>query len=141
MAKPPGPIRILVVEDYADTRELYVEYLSMQGHDVVAAEDGLQALHLAQMTMPQVIVLDINLPRLDGLSVLRRIRADPTLDHVRVLTLSAAVGREYEEEALEAGADLALHKPLLPEDLHAALVEMHAGLRATPAPGRRWGGR
>ena len=141
MANPPRPIRILVVEDYADTRELYVEYLSMQGHDVVAAEDGLQALDAAQMGMPEIIVLDINLPRLDGLSVLRRIRADPTLDHVRVLTLSAAVGREYEEEALEAGADRALHKPLLPEELHAAILEVRAGARSEPAQGRRWGGR
>jgi CheY-like chemotaxis protein len=138
MAKAPRPIRILIVEDYADTRDLYVEFLSMQGHEVVAAEDGLQALHVARTVMPELIVLDINLPKLDGLSVLRRLRAEPRLDPIPVLTLSAAIGREYEEEALEAGAVRALHKPLLPDELHDAILEVIEGPQQPRAVASRW---
>ena len=141
MAKAPRPIRILIVEDYADTRDLYVEFLSMQGHEVVAAEDGLEALHAARTVMPEVIVLDINLPKLDGLSVLRRLRADPELDQIPVLTLSAAIGREYEEEALESGAARALHKPLLPDELHDAIVDVLEAPRQPRAARSQWGGR
>lgn len=140
MASIPRPIRILVVEDYADTRDLYVEYLSLMGHEVVAAEDGLEALRIALVVQPEVIVLDINLPRLDGLSVLRRLRADPRLDRTPVLTLSASMGREADEEALEAGAVRALHKPLLPDELHQAILEAHDLSEARPLQ-RRWGGR
>jgi CheY-like chemotaxis protein len=138
MAKAPRPIRILIVEDYADTRDLYVEFLSMQGHEVVAAEDGLQALHVARTVMPELIVLDINLPKLDGLSVLRRLRAEPRLDPIPVLTLSAAIGREYEEEALESGAVRALHKPLLPDELHDAILEVIEGPQQPRAVASRW---
>lgn len=141
MAQPPRPIRILVVEDYPDTREMYVEYLSAQGHDVVEAEDGVQAVQAAKALLPDVIVLDINLPRLDGLSVLRVIRADPRLDGIPVLTLSASMGTEYDEEALEAGALRALHKPLLPDELHRAILEAHASAGQEPARRLRWGGR
>ncbi len=134
-------LRILIVEDYADTREMYVEFLAMKGHDVLSAEDGVQALHVARALMPEVIVLDINLPRLDGLSVLRCIRADPRLDRIPVLTLSASMGSEYDEEALEAGAVRALHKPLLPDELHDAILEAHQSGHQEPAVRLRWGGR
>lgn len=145
MAKTPRPLRVLIVEDYADARELYVEFLLQQGHDAVGAEDGLEALRTARAVMPDVIVLDLNLPKLDGLSVLRRLRADPTLDAIPVLTLSAAMGSEYDEEALEAGAVRALHKPLLPEALLEAIAQAHAEAQAAlgqaPVPRRGWGGR
>ncbi len=140
MAKASRSIRILIVEDYADARELYVEFLTGLGHDVVTAGDGLQALHAAQAVLPEIIVLDINLPKLDGLSVLRRLRADPRLDQIPVLTLSAAMD-EYDEEALEAGAARTLHKPLLPEDLHAAILDVFDSIGQPTAPRRRWGGR
>jgi len=127
---PDGrPIRILVVEDYLDTREMYVEFLALNGYDVIAAEDGLEALRIAQALRPDVVVLDIALPRMDGFSVLRRMRADPKLREVPVLTLSASVEEDYEDSALKAGATKALRKPCLPDELLAAIrvvVPAHA---------------
>jgi DNA-binding response OmpR family regulator len=113
--------RVLVIEDYDDAREMYVEYLALSGYEVVAAEDGHAALRAANEAPPDLIVLDIALPKLDGLSVLRALRSQARFSATPVLTLSASIEGDYEGHALRAGATLALRKPLLPEDLMAAI--------------------
>ena len=113
--------RILIVEDFADSREMYMEFLAAQGFEVSGVEDGIAALRAIESTPFDAVVLDIALPKLDGLSVLRRLRADGRFKDLPVLTLSASVGAEYPRIALAAGANVALEKPCLPEELLEAL--------------------
>ena len=121
--------RILVVEDFVDSREMYMEFLLAHGFEVVGAEDGLAALRSIEQHPPDVVVLDIALPKLDGLSVLRRLREDSRFAALPVLTLSASLGADYQRVALAAGATAALEKPCLPEEL------LEAVRKVLPAPG------
>ncbi|HEY4886528.1 MAG TPA: response regulator [Myxococcales bacterium] len=121
--------RILVVEDFVDSREMYMEFLLAHGFEVVGAEDGLAALRSIEQHPPDVVVLDIALPKLDGLSVLRRLREDSRFAALPVLTLSASLGADYQRVALAAGATAALEKPCLPEELLEAVRKL------LPAPG------
>ncbi len=113
--------RVLIVEDFADSREMYAEFLTANGFDVAEAEDGLQALHSIERSSPDLVVLDVALPKLDGLSVLRKLRADERYASLPVLTLSASLGSDYQRLAKAAGATEALEKPCLPEELLAAV--------------------
>jgi two-component system, cell cycle response regulator DivK len=113
--------RVLIVEDFADSREMYLEFLATQGFDVTGAEDGVTALRYIEADSFDVVVLDIALPKLDGLSLLRRLRADARFAAVPVLMLSASLGADYQRTALDAGATAALEKPCLPEELLSAV--------------------
>ena len=113
--------RILIVEDFADSRDMYIEFLEAQGFEVTGAEDGVAALKSIENVRPDVVVLDVALPKLDGLSVLRRLRADPRYAQLPVLTLSASLGVDYQKMALAAGATAALEKPCLPDELLEAV--------------------
>jgi DNA-binding response OmpR family regulator len=119
--------RVLIVEDFADSREMYIEFLQSQGFDVSGAEDGVEALRAIERATPDVVVLDVALPKLDGLSVLRKLRADQRWAALPVLTLSASLGADYHQLAMAAGATEALEKPCLPEELLAAVRKaLHA---------------
>jgi DNA-binding response OmpR family regulator len=113
--------RILIVEDFVDSRDMYMEFLEAQGFEVAGAGDGLTALKSIEDARPDVVVLDVALPKLDGLSVLRRLRADPRYAKLPVLTLSASLGADYKQLAMAAGATAALEKPCLPEELLQAV--------------------
>ena len=115
------PPRILIVEDFIDSREMYMEFLLAHGFEVLGAEDGLAALRSIEEHPPDVVVLDIALPKLDGLSVLRKLRQDPRFAALPVLTLSASLGADYQRVALGAGATAASEKPCLPEELLEAV--------------------
>jgi CheY-like chemotaxis protein len=113
--------RILIVEDFADSRDMYVEFLEAHGFRAVGVEDGIAALRSIEDAVPDLVVLDVALPKLDGLSVLRRLRSDPRFARLPVLTLSASLGLDYREIAMGAGATAALEKPCLPDELLAAV--------------------
>lgn len=114
-------IRVLLVEDYDDARQLYAEFLRHHGYEVIEAIDGVEAVRLARERLPDLVVLDIAIPRLDGFGVLRAIRADPTTASMLVLTLSASIGSQYPSAALASGATRALGKPCLPDELLEAI--------------------
>jgi two-component system cell cycle response regulator DivK len=122
----PGK-RVLVVDDYEDTRELYGEYLRFAGYDAVTAADGSTALEYARQQKWDVIVLDIALPRLDGLTVLRHLRSDASTRDVPVIVLSASVREHVRAEALATGANLFLPKPCAPDELEGAIRKFAAG--------------
>jgi two-component system, cell cycle response regulator DivK len=117
-------VRVLIVDDFEDAREMYVEFLALNGYDVIAAADGLEAIRVAETVVPDVIVLDINLPRLNGFSVLRKLKADSRTRSIRVITLSASAGLAYREESGAAGAAMAMEKPCTPEELLSAIVAL-----------------
>lgn len=113
--------RILVVDDEASNRTLIAAVLE----DVFAvsiAEDGEQALKLARLERPQVVLLDVRLPRMDGFELCRELRSDPATRDIAILIMTATDSREYRERATEAGADGFLAKPLSPNFLRTVLI-------------------
>jgi len=102
--------RVLLVEDNPVVMAVYRSGLSMAGFTVDTANDGAAALAHAAATTPDVIVLDLMLPIIDGFEVLRRIRADPTLTHVPVLVFSNSYTSDRTNELWSAGATQVLAK-------------------------------
>ncbi len=108
---------VLVVDDYQDGREMCAEYLSFCGFGVAEAENGLEALRKASEMLPDLVLMDLSLPGLDGWEVTRRLKADPRTRHIPVIALTAhALGSEA-QRAREAGCASFVTKPCLPDAL------------------------
>lgn len=103
---------ILVVEDNEANRELIREYLEAHGHEVAVAEDGHEGVRLADQVGPKVILLDIQMPGMNGFAVARRLRQDPRWAEVPIVALTAYAMQGDRERVLEAGFDSYLAKPL-----------------------------
>lgn len=123
-----GGVQILVVDDNAAVRDSLRRSLTFEGYEVRTAEDGLEALDAAQEHMPDAIVLDLQMPRLDGLETCRRLRARG--DDVPVLMLTARDGTRDRVTGLDVGADDYLPKPFALEEL---LARLRALLRRSAA--------
>jgi two-component system cell cycle response regulator DivK len=106
------PLRILYIEDYPDNRMLIRRVLMAEGYDVLEAGDAHQALKLALADPPDLILMDINLPEVDGYTLTARIRATPRLAHIPVVALTANVMKGDRERVLEAGCDGYIQKPV-----------------------------
>jgi two-component system, cell cycle response regulator DivK len=115
------PTKVLLVEDYADAREMYTEYLEHAGYEVLAASDGAQALAQAAAVAPDVVVLDFALPDLNGCEVARRLRAGVKTRGIPLIMFSAHDAVEIGPQAIEAGCDVTLEKPVTPNELVAAI--------------------
>lgn len=102
----------LIVEDNPVNRELLRELLMARDYAVEEAVDGLQALNLIKENKPDVLLLDLNMPVLDGFATLQKIREDPKLADLTVLAVTANAMRGDEEKALSAGFDGYLSKPI-----------------------------
>ena len=112
---------VAVVEDDADLRESYAEYLEAQGFTVVQAENGVEALEQIRSWRPTSLVLDLLMPRLGGLETLRRAKAfDPS---IRVVVVTGAKDPAFRRRALALGASIVLEKPVALDTLLAALNE------------------
>lgn len=125
---------ILLVEDDEQTRRAVAANLEGHGYGVRAASDGEEALLLWELRRPDLILLDLGLPGIDGLGVLRRVRRDAATP---VIVLSARGEERHKVEALDLGADDYLAKPFGMAEMHA---RMRAALRRTLAPGADAGG-
>lgn len=101
---------IMVADDYEVIRQLCRTWLEIRGYRVVEAEDGEEAVELARRECPDLIIMDLSMPRLDGLSATRRIREIKELCHVRIVAVSG-VGNGQRDAALAAGCDEYLAKP------------------------------
>jgi two-component system, OmpR family, phosphate regulon response regulator PhoB len=110
---------VLVADDDADVRDLVAFRLDRAGYEVMAAADGQDALELARSRSPDIAVLDVMMPRLDGLQVTRQMRAIDELARVPVLLLTASVHEAAVKQGFEAGADDYMKKPFSPADLVA----------------------
>jgi DNA-binding response OmpR family regulator len=102
---------VLVVEDHDDTREMLTILLTMYGCQVIEAENGEAALRLAAQTRPDLILLDMRIPLLDGLAVTRLIRQQPTLEDVPIVAVTGNALERDQIEARSAGCDYYLVKP------------------------------
>ena len=119
-SQPSTPSTVLLVEDHVDSRHMYAEFLRML-FTVIEAGDGASALEAMRTTRPDVVVTDLALPGMDGFELVERMRADPRLEGVPVIALSGYATAEHENRAREAGCDLVLQKPCLPDDLARAV--------------------
>jgi len=104
-------MRILIVDDERSIRDLLVEKLSSLGYEVLPAPDGLEGLRLVEQVRPDIMILDVNMPVLDGYGVLSRLRAMENVPHTYVIMLTARAELAEVERGLEAGADDYLPKP------------------------------
>lgn len=108
---------VLIVEDYDDAREMYAEYLEMSGYRVVEARNGEEALERAFELLPDVILMDLALPRMDGWEATRRLKTDGRTRRIPIVALTGHALTGHAEGAREAGCDAFVTKPCLPEEL------------------------
>ena len=134
-AEPPAKdtavvpsLRILVIEDNADNRDMLRSMLEVEGHQVSVAEDGAGGVEMARAARPDVAVIDIGLPGLDGYEVGRRIRGDLGMS-VTLIALTGYGQAEDRKRSADAGFDAHLVKPVAPEDLRRALLKRQAPSR------------
>jgi CheY-like chemotaxis protein len=123
-ARVSGQLRILLVEDNADARDMLQAVLALAGHDVFPFSNGESALAEARRFRPDVAIVDIGLPGMDGHEVARYLRADPELRHLHLIALTGYGLPEDERRAREAGFDRHLTKPVEPQVLAAALAKL-----------------
>jgi CheY-like chemotaxis protein len=108
---------VLLVEDYRDTREMYAQYLRFSGFRVVGAEDGYEALSKAASTQPDIILMDLALPGLDGWEATAQLKSSPVTDRIPVVALTGHTLAVHEERARCAGCDAFLAKPCPPDQV------------------------
>jgi CheY-like chemotaxis protein len=109
----PEPLRILVAEDDPAVARLYAAYAQSRGHHVLFAQDGAEALASAAADRPDLILLDVAMPRLDGRDALQRLKADPATRDIPVLVITAHGGdQQLRDLMLELGAFDVLEKPI-----------------------------
>jgi two-component system, cell cycle response regulator DivK len=115
--------RILVVEDQEDNRRILRDLLANAGYEMIEAEDGEQALVQAAKHRPDLILMDIQLPLLDGYEATRRIKADPALKAIPIIVVTSYALSGDEEKARAAGCDAYVAKPFSPRALLAKIRE------------------
>jgi CheY-like chemotaxis protein len=122
---------VLIVDDDPSIRKLVATTLEdVAGFELVEAADGDEALELAREEAPAIVLLDIDMPGIDGLEACRRLRAQPQTAEATVVMLTAAAGEEAERAAEEAGADLFITKPFSPLELLRLVDDLGRGAGA-----------
>lgn len=124
MPTPSGKPLILIADDRSSSRELLRTVLERVGYEVIEAEDGEQAVSQARAAHPDLILLDLQMPKLDGYEALAQIRADPEFEKVPVLALTASAMRGDRERILGAGFTDYLSKPAGTEQLREAVARL-----------------
>jgi CheY-like chemotaxis protein len=122
-ASQPRPL-VLVVDDFADNREMYSEYLSFSGYDVIEAQNGKEAIDAARARLPDIIIMDLSLPVMDGWEATRTLKADELTRGIPVVALTGHALEGHSRGAKDAGCDSFLAKPCLPEQLVAEIKRM-----------------
>jgi CheY-like chemotaxis protein len=108
---------VLVVDDYQDAREMYAEYLSFSGFRVAEAANGIEALEKAFELRPDVILMDLSLPGLDGWAATRQLKTDDRTKDIPVVALTGHALAGASDGARQAGCDAFVTKPCLPDEL------------------------
>jgi CheY-like chemotaxis protein len=108
---------VLVVDDYQDAREMYAEYLSFSGFRVIEAGTGTEAIEKALALRPDVILMDLSLPGMDGWAATRQLKSDDRTKRIPVVALTGHALAGASEGARLAGCDAFVTKPCLPDEL------------------------
>jgi two-component system cell cycle response regulator DivK len=112
---------VLVVEDYQDAREMYAAYLQFSGFDVAEAGNGIEAVEMTQSLLPDIVLMDLALPRMDGWEATRLLKSDERTRHIPIVALTGHALAGHAEGAREAGCDAFVTKPCLPDALVAEI--------------------
>jgi two-component system cell cycle response regulator DivK len=136
MVETQSPL-VLVVEDYQDAREMYAAYLQFSGYRVAEAANGLEALDKTRELMPDIILMDLALPKMDGWEATRRLKADERTRHIPIVALTGHALAGHAEGARQAGCDAFVTKPCLPDALVTEIQRMLSVRRADSGAGRR----
>jgi two-component system, cell cycle response regulator DivK len=129
-----GDALVLVVEDYQDTREMYVAYLQFSGYRVAEATNGVEAIEKTLELHPDIILMDLALPKMDGWEATRRLKSDERTRHIPIVALTGHALAGHAEGARRAGCDSFVTKPCLPDALVAEIKKM-LGARTPQEPG------
>lgn len=129
-----GPL-ILVVDDFEDNRDMYAQFLRFSGFRVEEAVDGREALDKAFATLPDLIVMDLSLPGLDGWEATRRLKKDDRTRHIPVIAVTGHALAGHSEGAREAGCDAFVTKPCVPADLVTQIRKMLGARRGASRSG------
>ena len=115
--------RILVVEDQEDNRRIVRDLLSSVGYELIEAHDGEAGIQLAKEHRPDLILMDIQLPRIDGYEATRQIKADPALRDIPIIVVTSYALSGDDKKAAAAGADAYVAKPFSPRQLLAKIQQ------------------
>ena len=127
---------VLVVEDYQDAREMYAAYLMFSGFRVAEATNGVEAIEKTNELMPDIILMDLALPRMDGWEATRRLKLDERTKHIPIVALTGHALAGHAEGARQAGCDAFVTKPCLPDALVAEIQRVLSG-RPESGPGKK----
>lgn len=126
-ASSPSPPRILIADDDPLSRELLRDCLEPLGVDVVEARDGLEAMEQIAASLPQLLLVDIQMPRMDGFELLREVRANPATARIPILAISAFAMAGDAERALARGFDTYITKPVSMSELRKLVRDLLPG--------------
>jgi two-component system, cell cycle response regulator DivK len=124
MNSESGKELVLVVEDYQDAREMYAAYLQFSGYRVAEATNGVEAIEKTLELMPDIILMDLALPKMDGWEATRRLKLDERTRHIPIVALTGHALAGHAEGARQAGCDSFVTKPCLPDALVAEIQRM-----------------
>ena len=125
---------VLVVEDYQDAREMYAAYLTFSGYRVAEATNGIEAIEKSIELLPDIILMDLALPRMDGWEATRRLKLDERTKHIPVVALTGHALAGFAEGARQAGCDAFVTKPCLPDALVAEIQKVLSGRAESGSP-------
>src|SRR6187401_2909367 len=115
---------VLVVEDYQDAREMYAAYLQFSGYRVAEATNGIEAIDKTLELLPDIILMDLALPKMDGWEATRRLKMDDRTKHIPIVALTGHALAGHAEGARQAGCDAFVTKPCLPDALVAEIKRL-----------------
>lgn len=124
MKKKAEPPTVLLVEDTEDNRFMMRRLLEMTGYRVVEAMNGEEAVKLAKSELPQIILMDLSLPVIDGLAATRLIRKLPKLESIPIIAVSAHDTSDFQSEAIQAGCNSYVTKPIDFNELEVLIAQL-----------------
>ena len=116
--------KILIVEDNPKNMRLIEMVLRSKGYTLLEATDGEEALSKAAREHPDLIIMDIQIPKMDGLEVTRKLRENPSLGHIPIIAITAYAMKGDREKIMEAGCDAYIAKPINTRELPVVVAEM-----------------
>ena len=115
---------VLIVDNFEDALDMYRVVLEADGYEVIVAKNGQEAVDMARQLLPDLILMDLSMPVMDGLTATQILRQDETTSHIPVLALTGHVMQRHQSQARAAGCDTVLPKPCLPSTVSSKIRRM-----------------